>query len=888
MEDSTPGPQPALDATEPQRRRPHALAQIGYGSMAESDIATSSGASGDELQEAQKTSLEDARSIIEVSISQAQARLTSSQTPAAEKAAALRDGGGYFSDSWTPAEADGQSLLEEVPSSVEQHVDIAKSDVHDGKEQFPSLQTTPPVQLQRQQLPAPWQATTRRKASRSEAIRNSISEAFLQHTRKSSFGEMTRRFNNLSLPSLPRSFTLSSLVPSIPSFDGSSASKDGMLGSRNTNLTSHGSSPGRALPDSEDSRTRQRLPQRRSTISVTSDRSLPPANLSTPQASQMRSPPISRRDAGDPIARLRRAASDDSLLLRRTMSMVSLGDDTRFENVQEQINSRIKAIRDTLQDVDFRLPSLPSISTFSFTSSKGDSSPDGQAHARDTTPSIPSSAKYKPTPAEERFTRAISQLEGDVVLLGGYRGSTLRSAEPPNRRLWIPLKVPMALRKVNLELGLKPEDEETEAQRIYPDGMLSHIGPFDISRKLLRRLRASPNVHKGILRVHDWGYDWRLGPHLITKKFIEFLRSLPCNQPGSKQGATVIAHSLGGLITRHAVNQHPELFAGVLYAAVPQTAVNILGPLRNGDDVGLSSRVFTAQVNFSIRTSFILLPLDGKCFIDKTTKQEYPVDFFDPNDWIEHCWSPVIARPQPSLKSSNALSGLVDSVGGLLPTLTGFGRRSSSPMSTSDKMAAKAAHTAATLGEAATATIPSGILPQIGPHNDMHQLASAIDSSNVATTVTIPYPDAIEYLTRTLADVKRFKQELAHNPAHERANLYPPHAVLFGKNEPTVVGAKVEGRDGIKRTDAYDNLAFGSGDGVVLAKAAQLPEGYKAVHGGIVDSDKGHVSVLGDLEAVGQCLLALQKGRRMGVGLGVKKKEGSAATEPKKKKSTKH
>lgn len=77
----------------------------------------------------------------------------------------------------------------------------------------------------------------------------------------------------------------------------------------------------------------------------------------------------------------------------------------------------------------------------------------------------------------------------------------------------------------------------------------------------------------GKLRVWDYGYDWRLSPHLLSRKLIDFLRHLPSNQglgDSQDRGATVIAHSLGGLITRHAVNQRPELFAGVVYAGTPQ------------------------------------------------------------------------------------------------------------------------------------------------------------------------------------------------------------------------------------------------------------------------------------------------------------------------------
>lgn len=69
---------------------------------------------------------------------------------------------------------------------------------------------------------------------------------------------------------------------------------------------------------------------------------------------------------------------------------------------------------------------------------------------------------------------------------------------------------------------------------------------------------------------------------------------------------------MGGLITRHAINQRPDLFGGVIYAGkplmllctkvankligVPQRCVNILGPLKNGDSVLLNDNILTAQV----------------------------------------------------------------------------------------------------------------------------------------------------------------------------------------------------------------------------------------------------------------------------------------------------
>ena len=78
----------------------------------------------------------------------------------------------------------------------------------------------------------------------------------------------------------------------------------------------------------------------------------------------------------------------------------------------------------------------------------------------------------------------------------------------------------------------------------------------------------------------------------------------------------------------------------------------------------------------------------------------------------------------------------------------------------------------------------------------------------------------------------------------------------------------MKSREDIKYDDAFDELAFAAGDGVVLASAAQLPAGYRCVKGGRVESERGHVGLLGDLEGVGRCLIAVFDARKRGVGLG--------------------
>ncbi|KAL2426776.1 hypothetical protein ABEF95_003080 [Exophiala dermatitidis] len=611
-----------------------------------------------------------------------------------------------------------------------------------------------------------------------------------------------------------------------------------------------------------------------------------------------------------------RSNSESSIYLMKKVTGASTYDDINaFADVTEMANSRFKAITDSFQNSSLRLPRLPiirPIPKLRHSPEEGHldaiiSDNEGQAHITKKQP--PSNqAETSQQRAHPILHRALSKTTGDIVVLGGYRGSILRSAQPPHRQLWVPLKVGFNLRKVDLEVGLTREDELKMEETVIPGGILSHIGPIDICRRLLRHMRKCPNARANQLRVHEWGYDWRLSPDLLSSRLIKFLESLECNQPDTppeKRGATVVAHSLGGLITRHAVNLRPDLFAGVVYAGVPQHCVNILGPLRNGDDVLLSSRVLTAQVNFTFRTSFALLPEDGRCFLQKQTSERYDLDFFDPKVWDEYRLSPCVNPPlhrhhRHPERRKTLMGALSDSIisssskrggggggagaggggGGSGGGGSGRGVSSGGHVSHQQTMLSNA-NANQRLTEAIRAVEDPGE-EVVGPTMKQSHQQSSQHRPSVATACTIPKDVAMEYLGRTLREVRTFKQQLKFNPAHQENNLYPPHGFIFGKTVPTVYGARVVNKEAIKYDDAYDDLAFAAGDGVVLASAAQLPEGYRCVKGGRVESARGHVGLLGDLEGVGRCLEAVVDARAKGVGLGrdgFKRKGGHGHTQ---------
>lgn len=542
----------ASESAATQADRQNALADINFASLVDPDLTPSE----DETPEEKALQLETVQSAIGVSIGQQQTRLTSPKTPAAEKAAALDDtDGGVLFEGWQQPQ-DGimeQSMVQ--PGTADEQ--------SDGNSQQVPVQAkdTDAAQSDVVRLPSPWRATPKNFQHANDrdhraALRDSFTT--LSRRRAMSGGSATdalKKYIPFNLPSMPKSsgllnFSLPSF--SVSSFDSTRPRQNDGPGQRRRiasmynsfsgygNIAQHdGSSASRA--DSSRTPLRSPTPPRHPSTAPIPQRQFAPQNEVPPNSDAPLPGEIQRR----PTPILRRSNSEGSLLLYRQKSFASsLGDDSRFEHVQEQVNSRLKAIKDSWQDSNFKLPSLPTMPNFSFGSRddffrsyrNGSQSP--RALNNDTTStsnrvsflanSTSSSRgtsmkqpKVKDTSnnvvgmtsasaiTHPYFTRAVQDLTGDLVILGGYRGSILRSAEPPNQQLWAPLKVGLNLRKVDLELGLNPEDEETEEKRIIPAGMLTHIGPVDIGKRLFKRLRASENAKRGHLRVHNYGYDWR-------------------------------------------------------------------------------------------------------------------------------------------------------------------------------------------------------------------------------------------------------------------------------------------------------------------------------------------------------------------------------------------
>ncbi|KAK5069604.1 hypothetical protein LTR64_008285 [Lithohypha guttulata] len=803
----------------------------------------------------------DASSLLAPSISRAQLDMKSPTTPAAIKAQALDASKDYFDIDSIERDQIEDEVLED--NSASDQVTPTASEPTRNIEHVPEIPPSP--------SPPPVASKSNQERSDKPDKRSSFVSSILGSAtngtrhRSSSGSSMVESFRK-RLPGLS-SFNL-------PKFYGSSETEERVLSP---------AGPGVVAPSTATLRPGQAQMEKQRSEGGTTRAT--PVVIGSSKHAQLEAAARASTNSQPKQSLLRRSTSDQSLYLRKSVTGAADFDDyTAFADQSEMVNSRFKAITDSFQDSSLRRPKRLNITRSAARTSPARPAINDDSASQDTintNGTIRSSDLQNNKPggskSQHPFLKdALSRLTGDLVIMGGYRGSILREADPPHRQLWVPIKVGMNLRKADLEVGLIREDELRMGEKIIADGSLSHIGPVDISRRLIKKCRKNLNVQNGRLRVHDYGYDWRLSPDLLSDRFIYFLENLPCNRKEvsiHERGAWLVSHSLGGLLTRHIVNKRPELVAGIVYAGTPQNCVNILGPLRNGDDVLFSSRVLTAQVNFTLRTSYVLLPQNGRCFINKQTGERYDIDFFDPKTWDEYRLSPCISQPlfrrKPEKKSS-----LMESISEVMSQPSRYSMswfssstdgktNNDSTKGPLEQVKDKVEDAADDVEGAAEAVKPERPLsPSMGDGSSRHHKPS------VATQSTIPLPAATEYLSRTLASVLKFKQELSHNPTLQARNAYPPVGVLFSKNTPTVYGAFVKSREDIKYDDAFDELAFAAGDGVVLASAAQLPAGYRCVKGGRVESERGHVGLLGDLEGVGRCLIAVSDARKRGVGLG--------------------
>lgn len=411
----------------------------------------------DDSEEPLEIDQDDVQSFIQPALSPVATRLALLNTPAAEKAAAMDQvpGGGIFDfTKKNPVVGSPTSLSPSQPSGYEV-VAPARSPRPRQQRGF-TLGQLPSNLPYMSKFPSPWVSGPKEILVENDSSpKSAMASVFGQsrHQRSSSGGQDTLRRLREALPSI-----------SLSSFFSASPAKTTDSDPKGPVISNDGAVESKQVYSPPEYPVNQDL--------VTS---AGPASLAE-GISVSRSP--SSLMPNRPRV-MRRSTSDESMLYNSLSRVSSDGDDERWNHIREQRNSRLKAITDSWDRPTFKLPQLPNIlpaplkknPLLSFETS--DTSQSDQLRSM-------TISEAKDSNLSE-LDRALEFLTGDVVVMGGYRGSILRSTRT-KRQVWVPVKLGLNIRKANLEVGLRPEDEERMEETIYSSGMLQNIGPVDIVR----------------------------------------------------------------------------------------------------------------------------------------------------------------------------------------------------------------------------------------------------------------------------------------------------------------------------------------------------------------------------------------------------------------------
>ena len=390
--------------------------------------------------------------IVGFSIGQEQLRMKSPDTPAFEKAKALDQSKDYFD----LEPEDGEQKEGDGSLHTYQDLQIGSNVMHgtlDGE-----ASKSPDRQ------PSSF-GSSAEEASRSSYTRSVMKDGLGSRIRRASsessgmVDTLKKLLPDLPSISLPRAPGLASLVFGSKSKtdhqpNGSKRSSTLFSGS-NLPWVSLGHSPDRAVTAAEPNQSPHEQKDSAFAFRLYSHENLP---LSSWQQ-HLLSPRATPKQRS-----LRRATSESSIFMHNDLDRTTTQDDAeKWTNVSEQINSRFKAITDSFQDSALgRMPKMPSVSLSSlkpggiqrnnsddtkFSSHHIDAS--AQRGSATNKPAIAntnaSSSSKQAKHTHPILNEAVSDLAGDVVVLGGYRGSILRSAKPPHKQLWVPVKVRMLL-----------------------------------------------------------------------------------------------------------------------------------------------------------------------------------------------------------------------------------------------------------------------------------------------------------------------------------------------------------------------------------------------------------------------------------------------------------
>ncbi len=209
-----------------------------------------------------------------------------------------------------------------------------------------------------------------------------------------------------------------------------------------------------------------------------------------------------------------------------------------------------------------------------------------------------------------------------LVFVHGIKGGHLRD---PGGRRWVGAKQALGLdrRPLSLPLGWTEQQDRDE---LVPDGPISKVLWVPIYAGFLA---AAERRHRAFV---PFSYDWRREIPEAAARLIQLLERLAAEHG---RPARVVAHSMGGLVTLHALRERPELACGILFAGTPfGTGIGFARDTHQGSVTGLNGRTLSIEAANTWSAHWVFFPTGP----DAGLRGEGPLehDWYDPASWEQH------------------------------------------------------------------------------------------------------------------------------------------------------------------------------------------------------------------------------------------------------------
>jgi pimeloyl-ACP methyl ester carboxylesterase len=243
-----------------------------------------------------------------------------------------------------------------------------------------------------------------------------------------------------------------------------------------------------------------------------------------------------------------------------------------------------------------------------------------------------------------------------VVFIHGIKGSVL--VDEKDSTVWLTGSQGLGISTPNLALPLEWEGDVQKKDSIRAKEVLSEVKviPFILEEKIYSPWLSAGRKLFGE-NFFPFAYDWRRDNLENVSSFEAFLETIRRQNP--EANITVVAHSMGGLITLALLNKRPEFFQKVVFVGVPfYGGIGFMEDLHVGIPSGLNYKILSKEVLFTMPSVYTLFPIETKerVVVEDSSGNPIEVNFYSPEDWKKNKFSVFAKESDSSEKNFTFLS----------------------------------------------------------------------------------------------------------------------------------------------------------------------------------------------------------------------------------------